>query len=60
YRSGLGNGRSVLGTVLLVLLIASILVIILDIDQPYRGLITISQQSLIDLRNSMGTGSPTP
>jgi hypothetical protein len=60
YQSGLGTGRSVLGTVLLVLLFATILVIILDIDQPYQGLITISQQSLIDLRQSMGNGSSTP
>jgi hypothetical protein len=60
YRAGLGSGRSVLGTVLLVLLITTILVIILDIDHPYRGLIEISQQSLIDLRNSMGSGAPSP
>ena len=60
YRSGLGSGRSVLGTVLLVLLLATILLIILDIDHPYQGLITISQQSLIDLRRHMGTGSSTP
>jgi hypothetical protein len=60
YQSGLGSGRSVLGTVLLVLLFATILVIILDIDQPYQGLITISQQSLIDLRQSMGNDSSTP
>jgi hypothetical protein len=60
YRSGLGNGRSVLGTVLLVLLIATILVIILDIDHPYQGLITIGQQSLIDLRRWMGAGPPSP
>ena len=61
YRTGLGRGRSVLGTVLLVLLIATLfLVVILDIDQPYQGLITISQQSLIDLRDLMGRGSPSP
>ena len=60
YRTGLGRGRSVLGTVLLVLLIATILVVILDIDQPYQGLITISQQSLIDLRDLMGRGPPPP
>jgi hypothetical protein len=57
FRSGLGSGRSVLGTVILVLLIATILVIILDIDHPYQGLITISQQSLIDLRRYMGAGA---
>ena len=60
YRSGLGSGRSALGAVLLVSLVATILVIIFDIDHPYQGLITISQQSLIDLRRFMGTASPSP
>ena len=60
YRAGLGRGRSLLGTVLLVLLIGTLLVVILDIDHPYQGLITISQQSLMDLRRFMGAGSGTP
>jgi hypothetical protein len=46
--------------VLLVLLVAIILVVILDIDQPYQGLITISQQSLIDLRDLMRSDSSIP
>jgi hypothetical protein len=60
YRAGLGRGRSLLGTVLLVLLIGTLLVVILDIDHPYQGLITISQQSLIDLRRFMDAGAATP
>ena len=60
YRSGLGGGRSALGAVLLVLLVATILVIILDLDHPYQGLITISQQNLVDLRRLMNDGAPSP
>jgi len=60
YRSGLGSGRSALGAVLLVLLVATILMIIFDIDHPYQGLVTISQQSLIDLRRLMSDGTPSP
>jgi hypothetical protein len=60
YRAGLGSGRSLVGTVLLVMLIGALLVFILDIDHPYQGLITISQQSLIDLRRFMGGGSLSP
>lgn len=60
YRAGLGSGRSLLGTVLLVLLIGTLLVIVFDIDHPYQGLITISQQSLIDLQRYMEAGSGTP
>jgi hypothetical protein len=54
YSSGLGRGRSMAGTILLALLVAVVVVIIIDLDQPYRGFITISQQSLIQLRQSMG------
>lgn len=54
YRSGLGGGQSVLGVVMLSLLIVLLMLIILDLDRPYRGLITISQQSLIELRQIMG------
>jgi hypothetical protein len=61
YRSGLGGrGRSALGTVMLALVIALVVLIILDFDHPYQGLITISQQNMIDLRQSMGTGAPGP
>jgi hypothetical protein len=60
YRSGLSSGRSVAGTVVLSLLIALIVSIIRDLDRPYRGLITISEQSMIELRRSMGNGPPAP
>ena len=54
YRAGLGGRRSLVGAVLLALVITLIIGIIIDLDQPYLGLITISQQSLIELRQSMG------
>jgi hypothetical protein len=54
YSSGLGRGRSLVSTILLALLITVVVVIIIDLDQPYRGFITISQQSLFQLRQSMG------
>jgi len=54
YRAGLGGRRSLAGAVLLALVITLVVGIIIDLDQPYQGLITISQQSMIDLRQSMG------
>ena len=54
YRSGLGGGRSLTGAVLLALVITLVVWIILDLDQPYQGLITNSQQIMIQLRQSMG------
>lgn len=54
YRAGLGGRRSLVGAVLLALVITLVVGIIIDLDQPYQGLITISQQGLILLRQSMG------
>lgn len=60
YRSGLGGGRSMFEAIMLALVIALIVLIILDLDHPYQGLLTISQQRMIDLRQSMGHGSSGP
>jgi hypothetical protein len=54
YRSGIGGGRSLTGAILLALVIALVVLIILDLDQPYQGFITISQQGMSQLRQSMG------
>ena len=60
YRSGLASGRSLAGAIVLALIIGLVLLIILDLDHPYQGLITISQQSLINVRQSMGNGLTGP
>ncbi|HEU4785351.1 MAG TPA: hypothetical protein VFS83_18575 [Ktedonobacterales bacterium] len=54
YRAGLGGRRSLVGAVLLALVITLVVGIIIELDQPYQGFITISQQSMIELRQSMG------
>jgi len=56
YRSGLEGGRSLIAAVTLAFVLATVLVIIIDLDHPYRGLITISQQILQQLRQTMGSG----
>jgi hypothetical protein len=55
YRFGIRSGRSVLVSIMLPLLIAVLLLIILDLDHPYGGFITIGQQTMIELRQSMGS-----
>ncbi|MGO8946381.1 MAG: hypothetical protein ACLQUY_01700 [Ktedonobacterales bacterium] len=60
YTSGLEHGRSIPATILLALLLTLIAIVIIDMDQPYGGLISISQQSLIQLRQSMGNGPVAP
>lgn len=54
YRAGLGGRRSLVGAVLLALVITLVVGIIIELDQPYQGFITISQHSMIELRQSMG------
>lgn len=50
YASGLGGRRPLVATVLMSLLIVLIVFIIIDLDRPKRGLIQVSQQSILDLK----------
>ena len=50
YSNGLGNRRQVFGALILVVLITIIIWVILDLDRPRRGLIMVSQQSMISLQ----------
>jgi hypothetical protein len=51
---GLGGQRRFVSTVLVTVLIALALAVILDLDRPRRGLIQVSQDSMIRLKASMG------
>lgn len=50
YASGIARHRASFATYVLVALIAFLVFIIIDLDRPRRGLIEVSQQSLIELR----------
>jgi hypothetical protein len=52
YSSGVAGHRASFATYVLVLLIAVLVFIIIDLDRPRRGLIEVSQQSLIDLQTA--------
>ena len=54
YSFGLGGRRGPLSTGLLAACIATVLAVIVDLDQPGRGLIQVSQQPLIDLQRQLG------
>ena len=49
YQGGLAGRRIWVNQVLFPLLIASVITIMVDLDSPRRGLVDISQQSLLDL-----------
>jgi len=53
YASGLGDQRSTFATYALVLLIILLVFVIIDLDRPRRGLIAVSQDSLLELQTVM-------
>lgn len=50
YASGIARHRASFPTYILVILIAFLVFLIIDLDRPRRGLIEVSQQSLVDLQ----------
>lgn len=53
YATGIAGHRPSLVSYLMVLLIVVLVFIILDLDRPRRGLIEVSQKSLLDLQNAV-------
>ena len=53
YQSALANSRRSLAAVALILGFSLVLFLISDLDRPGQGTLRVSQQSMIDLRNSM-------
>jgi hypothetical protein len=60
YESGLRGGRSMVGTIITCFLIAFLVFFIMDLDRPYRGLINVNQQIMVDLQQSMQQDAPAP
>jgi hypothetical protein len=58
YGCGLGGRRNLISTVAAAILIASVTLVIVDLDRPGRGLIKVIQQSLINVRNSLSKTPP--
>jgi hypothetical protein len=54
YATGLGDsGRHALAMLVLPVLLTIVITIIADLDNPHRGLIQVSQQLMVDLRNTL-------
>ena len=54
YVLGLSGRRHIVPTFLLVLTYATVFLLVIDLDRPEQGLFRVSQQPMIDLRQSMG------
>jgi hypothetical protein len=53
YGCGLGEVRNFFVTLVASVLIAAVIFVIIDLDRPRRGLIRVSQDRLVELRDSM-------
>jgi uncharacterized membrane protein (Fun14 family) len=53
YACGVGDHRPSFASYVMVVLIVVLVFIIVDLDRPRRGLIQVSQKSLLDLQASM-------
>jgi hypothetical protein len=53
YARGFSGRRHFLVTLILAILISTVITLITDLDRPRRGLIKVSQQSMLDLRKSL-------
>lgn len=58
YQSGLAAARRSPAMVGMILAFAGVLFLIADLDRGHEGLLTVGQQSMIDLQKSMATGGP--
>lgn len=58
FSAGLGDNRNVVATTLACLLVALVMMLIVDLHRPDTGTITISQQSMVDLRDWLGRQGP--
>lgn len=53
YGCGLGGFRNFFVTTMASILIASVILVIVDLDRPRRGLIRVSQTRMVELRDSL-------
>jgi len=58
YSAGLNGRRSVLSAVVMVVALGAVLVMVIDLDRPQDGFLTVSQQPLIDVGRTIGAQLP--
>ena len=58
YSAGLNGRRSVLSAVVMVVALGAVLVLVIDLDRPQDGFLTVSQQPLIDVGRVIGAQLP--
>ena len=60
YQEGLTSTRRSVAVLALVLGFSAVLVLIADLDRPGQGMLRVSQQSMVDLQNSISVSTSGP
>lgn len=58
YSAGLKGRRSVLTATVLIVVLGVVTILVVDLDRPQEGLLTVSQQALIDVQRLIGPPGP--
>jgi hypothetical protein len=53
YRAGISGRRSIVAVMTTVLAFSTVIVLIADIDRPQQGIVTVSQQAMLDLQDKL-------
>ncbi len=60
YGVGLAGNRAAGALASLSLLVALVVLVVVDLDRPYRGLLKVSEQNMLELREGMARASREP
>ncbi|MDH5316516.1 MAG: hypothetical protein OEW44_08540 [Gemmatimonadota bacterium] len=58
YSAGLTRRRSALTAAVLIVMLGAVITLVVDLDRPRDGFLTVSQQPLIDLQEQIGAPPP--
>ena len=58
YGCGIGARRNLLLTMTVGFVIASVILLVVDLDRPQRGMLRVSQQSMLELQRSLKKSGP--
>lgn len=58
FQTGVLESRSFVAVMALLLVFAAVLLLIIDLDRPYEGLLSVSQQALVDLQRIINASTP--
>ena len=58
FDAGIKRRRSLFSAVVLILVLGVVTTLVVDLDRPHEGLLTVSQQALIDVQRMIGPPAP--